>query len=112
MTNITVAYDGPTGKLTITSPSYLLQIYSTENLRDAQWARSVWYNPQRDRHGPALSPGSPQDVNRKMPSPVGYSSSITTSPVDLSGLRELYIHSSVSDYNTLTSLGIAMSLRS
>jgi hypothetical protein len=106
VTDITVAYDGPTGKLTISSPSYLLQIYSTENLRDVQWARSVWYNPQSDRHGPALTPGSPQDVNRKMPAPAGYSNSITSAPVDLSGLRELYVHSSLSDYNTLTSGGM------
>jgi hypothetical protein len=27
-------------------------------------------------------------------------------PVDLSGLRELYVHSSLSDYNTLTSGGM------
>ena len=106
VTDITVAYDGPTGKLTITSPSYLLQIYSSENLRDEQWTSSVWYNPQSDRHGPALTPGSPQDVNRKMPAPAGYSNSITSAPVDLSGLRELYVHSSLSDYNTLTSGGM------
>ena len=103
VTNIAVTYDGPTGRLIISSPTYLLQIYNTEELRDEQWARSVWYNPQNDRHGPALIPGSPQDANRKMPSPTGYSNSISTSPVDLSGLRELYIHSSLSDYNTLTS---------
>jgi hypothetical protein len=106
VTSITVTYDGPTGTLIITSPTYLLQIYNTEELRDDQWVRSVWNNPQSDRHGPALSPGSPQDVNRKIPSPVGYSNSIATSPVDLSGLRELYIHSSLSDYNTLTSGGM------
>ena len=41
-----------------------------------------------------------------MPSPAGYSNSITTSPIDLSGLHELYIHSSISDYNTLTSNGM------
>ena len=41
-----------------------------------------------------------------MPSPAGYSNNITTSPIDLSGLRELYIHSSISDYNTLTSNGM------
>jgi hypothetical protein len=105
VTNITVAYDAPTGRLTISSPTYLLQIYNTEELRDSWWVSRVWYNPQNDRHGPALE-GNPRDINRKMPSPAGYSNSITTSPVDLVGLRELYIHSSVSDYNTLTSNGM------
>jgi hypothetical protein len=41
-----------------------------------------------------------------MPSPAGSSNSITTSPLDLSGLRELHVHSSLSDYNTLTSGGM------
>ena len=41
-----------------------------------------------------------------MPSPTGYGNSIATSPVDLSGLPELYIHSSLSYYNTLTSGGM------
>ena len=105
VTNITVTYDGPTGRLIISSPTYLLQIYNTEELRDSWWVSRVWYNPQNDRHGPALE-GNPRDINRKMPSPAGYSNSITTSPIDLSGLRELYIHSSISDYNTLTSNGM------
>ena len=72
---------------------------------DSWWVSRVWYNPQSDRHGPALE-GNPRDINRKMPSPAGYSNSITTSALDLSGLRELYIHSSISDYNTLTSNGM------
>ena len=99
VTNIAVTYDAPTGRLAINSPTYLLQIYNTEELRDSWWVSRVWYNPQNDRHGPALS-GNPRDINRKTPSPAGYSNSFTTSPVDLSGLRELSIHSSVSDYNT------------
>ena len=54
VTDITVACDAPTGRLTINSPTYLLQIYNTEELRDSWWVSRVWYNPQSDRHGPAL----------------------------------------------------------
>jgi hypothetical protein len=43
----------------------------------------------------------PQD-----PSPQTFANTFTTSTIDLSGLRELYVHSSLSDYGTLSSIGM------
>ena len=66
----------------------LLKIYDTHLLRNPQWVNSVWYDPAKDRWGPALA-SDPRDVNRKIPSPQTFSNNSTTSTIDLSGLREL-----------------------
>ena len=50
--------------MTITSPTYLIRVYSTELLRDARWVGSEWCSPGNDRAGPVLSPADPGDVNR------------------------------------------------
>ena len=66
---------------------------------------SVWYDPAKDRWGPVLT-ADPRDANRKIPSPQSFSNSVTTSTIDLSGLRELYVNSSLSVYGTLSSAGM------
>ena len=45
-------------------------------------------------------------MNRKIPSPQTFSNNFTTSTIDLSGLRELYVQSSLSDYGTTSSIGM------
>ena len=45
-------------------------------------------------------------MNRKIPSPQAFSKNFTTSTIDLSGLRELFVHSSLSDYGMLSSIGM------
>ena len=105
VTNITVSFTATTGTLSIASPTHLLQIFDAKLLRNRQWVNSVWYDPAKDRFGPALT-SDPQDANRKIPSPQTFANTFTTSTIDLSGLRELYVHSSLSDYGTLSSIGM------
>ena len=45
-------------------------------------------------------------MNRKIPSPQTFSNNFNISTIDLSGLRELYAHSSLSDYGTMSSIGM------
>ena len=59
----------------------------------------------KDRWGPALM-SDPRGVNRKIPSPQTFSNNFPSSTSDLSGLRELYVHSSLSDYGTVSSIGM------
>ena len=66
---------------------------------------SVWCDPSKGRWGPALS-SDPRDANQNTPSPQSFANSFATSTIDLSGLRELYVHSSLSDYGTLSSAGM------
>ena len=105
VTNITVSFTATTGTLSIASPTHLLQIFDAKLLRNRQWVNSVWYDPAKDRFGPALT-SDPRDANRKIPSPQTFANTFTTSTIDLSGLRELYVHSSLSDYGTLSSIGM------
>ena len=105
VTNITVSFTAGTGTLSIASPTYLLKLYDAHLLRNRQWVNSDWYDPAKDRWGPALT-SDPRDANRKIPSPQTFSNNFTTSTIDLSGLRELYVHSSLSDYGTLSSIGM------
>ena len=101
--DITVAYITPRGIMTITSPTYLIRIYSTELLQDARWVGSERYNPGTDRAGPALSPGDPMDVNRRLAPPQVHSNAFTIRQVDLAGLREVYVHCpTLSDGSSLT----------
>ena len=88
VTNIIVSFAASTGTLSIPSPMCLLEIYDAHLLRNSQWVNSDWYDPSKDRWGPALS-SDPRDANRKIPSPQSFSNSFTTSTIDLSGLREL-----------------------
>ena len=85
--DITVAYIQPRGIMTITSPTYLIRIYSTELLRDARWVGSEWFSPGNDRAGPVLSPADPRDVNRRLAPPQVFSNAFTTGQVDVAGLR-------------------------
>ena len=85
---------------------HLLQIFDTKLLRNRQWVNSAWCDPAKGSFGPALTSG-PQDANRKIPSSQTFANTFTTSTIDLSGLRELlYVHSSLSDYGTLSSIGM------
>ena len=101
--DITVAYITPRGVMNITSPTYLIRIFSTELLRDARWVGSEWFNPGNDRAGPVLSPGDPMDVNRRLACPQVHSNAFTSGQVDLAGLREVYVHCpTLSDGSSLT----------
>ena len=53
--NITVSFAASTGTLSIASPTCPLKIYDAHLLRNAQWVNSDWYDPSKDRWGPALT---------------------------------------------------------
>jgi hypothetical protein len=101
-TNITVAYNASQASLYVTSPTHPLRIYSAELLRDARWVGEVWYSPANDRHGPALT-SDPMDINRKLAPPQTFANTFATGQIDLSGLREVYVHCpTLSDGSSVT----------
>ena len=67
-----------------------------------RWVGEVWYSPANDRHGPALT-SDPMDINRKLAAPQTFASDFATGQVDLSGLREIYVHfPTLSDGSSVT----------
>ena len=89
--------------MAITSPTYLIRIYSAELMRDARWVGSEWFSPGNDRAGPVLSSADPNDVNRRLAPPQFFSNAFTTGQVDLAGLLEVYVHCpTLSDGSSLT----------
>ena len=56
----------------------------------------VWYSPANDRHGLALT-SDPMDINRKLAPPQTFATNFATGQIDLSGLREVYVHLSYAD---------------
>ena len=121
--NLTVTYEASRGTLLImlSDLQYGLTIFTPEQINDKQWQDSVWFyqwpNYSYGAGSTTLNRAQPAAANALVNTEdYGYNFDagllIETGQIDLTGVRELYVHCSVSDYGALTSNGMRASLLS
>ena len=89
---ITVTYNATQGILNFTSPTYPIIIYDAKLLRNPEWVGREWYSPRNIRSGPPLT-SDLRDINTKLSPPQTFANSFSSGQIDLSGVREIYVHS-------------------
>ena len=87
-----MTYNATQGVLNIVCPTYPIIIYDAKLLRNAEWVGREWYSPRNLRSGPALT-SDLRDINTKLSPPQSFSNNFSTGQIDLSGVREIYVHS-------------------
>ena len=102
---VTCEYLEESGRIRIVSSKPIL-IYDPALLDDERWQNSVWYNPQFARVGTPLQPGRLNAANGMCWAPQVPSQDFISYQIDISGLREVYVHCSLSDHHTITSSGM------
>jgi hypothetical protein len=102
----TVTFDEGTGKVTFTAADdqHTLLIPSSEEIRRASWYDGVW---NQFWSASPYHVDDPRDFNASMNwrPPAQFGATLTSGVVDLAVLREVYLHSSLTNFRTMTSVG-------
>ena len=86
--------------------SKAIMIFDPSLLDSPRWLADEWFAPKYNRLGQALRPGDLRSANHIAWGPQAFSTDFLTYHLDLSGIREVYVHCSVSDNMTLSISGM------
>jgi hypothetical protein len=101
--NVTCTYQADDGVIRVQSTRALV-IFNPDLLSNPRWQADEWFAPKYRRLGTVMNPSDLRMANH-----IAYGGpdfDFLTSPLDLSGIREVYIHSSISDNGTLSISGM------
>ena len=80
--------------------SKAIMIFDPSLLDSPRWLADEWFAPKYNRLGQTLNPGDLRSANHIAWGPQTFSTDFLTYHLDLSGIREVYVHCSVSDNMT------------
>ena len=86
--------------------SKAIMIFDPSLLDSPRWLADEWFAPKYNRLGQTLNPGDLRSANHIAWGPQAFSTDFLTYHLDLSGIREVYVHCSVSDNMTLSISGM------
>ena len=100
---VTCTYQPDDGVIRVQSTRALV-IFDPNLLGNLRWQADEWFAPKYRRLGTVMNPSDLRMANH-----IAYGGpdfDFLTYPLDLSGIREVYIHSSISDNGTLSISGM------